>query len=453
MRYKSVTLVLLALLLSGCALFGGGSDEQLTTEADFSEINVLSFTDNRLIFEGKKRKKESLYIYDINKETLRRYPLSRKWEDDERREYIEGYGTVAVETDETNDRLVLTDGDGQTKQLFSLPSAHSLQFSVSPNKQWLAYWAGNGAHGELYIYDLQRQEQLVLASFSGEMPLEDVAWSPSGHYVMVRGSDVYQLSSKKKVLDFKGGRGYWSPARDELVAILKDQQAKPLPKNIKQTYGHSLVAYDLTVDEKESLYPEEAVQAAEDQKQDKENTVIFDDVVWDQSGRYFAFLTGVVNSDSVYYEKVHIMDPGGGFHHIENEQNLRPSSIADMVFSPGRQFFAYTANGLLKVLDISTQKTKVFDVYTYARTEGNPFISFSGGSTWVLGSRDVRRLSAGLEEKIVYESEDELMSFFVSNKADKMIVVKRNGDEYHLKLVPISEKEKKEGTDEAPNYP
>ena len=73
------------------------------------------------------------------------------------------------------------------------------------------------------------------------------------------------------------------------------------------------MTFDLSSGEKFELYP------AEGEKLEMPPLVL-DEVVWDDSGRLFAFSTGSVNGGEVTYDKVHIMDPQGGFHHVENDK-------------------------------------------------------------------------------------------------------------------------------------
>lgn len=449
-------MLIVSLISTGCTFFTAGQgDGEITTEARFERIQVHDFVQNRLVFEGTRDGKSSVYIYDMNEKSLTKRQSAVDWTSEKNRvHYLGDYGIVALKTGKGKDWLVLTGPNGDEKELVEAPAERSLQLSVAPDDDCLLYWTESAGESNIYIYDLQREQHQLVTRFSGRMTTDEVSWSGNGKYVMLKEQTVYRVPGGEEVLDFAGSDAAWSPVGDELLVLERDKDRGKLPKEIEKNYGHRIVKYDVLSGDKQQLFPVEK-EAPEVTEEDLAQGIplteplplILGELVWDEQGRFFAFATGKVNGELLQYEKVHVMDVQGGFHHVENEQNLRPSSIEDMSFSPNSDFFSYTANGLLKVLYIPTQKSKIFDVYTQMRNGEDRYLTYTKNDAWVMGSHEIRRLSSGLEEKSVYRSMDELMQFFVAASGESILVIEREGDQYQLKLVSLE----KEGEEKPEN--
>lgn len=436
MRLAVVYLLIVSLLSAGCSFFHAGQwDEWQTTEASFERIDVQHFAQNRLIFEGTRDGDSSVYIYDMNQKTLARNQGAVDLTDhSDSPHYLGVYGKVSIQKSGGKSRLILADQNGNEQELVHVSAEQSLGRSVSPNRGSLLYWTGNGSEGDVYLYDLERDEHVFVMKFSGPLQGDDISWSGNSKYVMLKERHVYRVPDGEEVLEIESAtQTCWSPVGDELLAIERDADGIELPQETNKNYGHRIVKYDVVDKEKHQLFPVQSEEVT------ISSPLILDEIVWGEQGRFFAFVTGRVNGEQVYYEQVHVMDPQGGFHHVENEQNSRPSAIEDIAFSPNGDFLSYTANGLLKVLSIPTQKSKVFDVYTQTQNDGNHYLIYNENEVWVLGNHEVRRLSSGLEEKSVYQSTDELLQLFVANDGESLLVIERESDQYELKLVSLEE--------------
>lgn len=447
MKRRAIIILIIALFSNGCAFFGIGSGrEEMTTEASFEQIRVQAFAQNRLVFEGTRRQETSHYIYDMNQKKLSQGSV--RWQQEQDRiHYLGGGGTIALQLDDGVDRLVWTDRNGHEQELAHTTSQRLLKFSVAPNDGSLVYWIENGSGGDFFIYDLEREKETFVASFTQPLHRDDIAWSVDGRYVMVLGQHVFQVPSGKDVWEVTGEQAVWSPVAPELLVLKKSADSVQPPKGVDIRYGHRIVKIDMQVKEEEQLFPQETTKEETTSYDDAVDAslepppLILDELVWDERGQLFAFLTGWVSEDQVHYEKVHVMDAQGGFHLIENEQNLRPSAIEGLSFSPDGDFFSYTAAGLLKVLYLPTQQSKIFDVFTQMQQEDSQFLEYSRNDVWVLSNNEIKRLGKGLEEKTVYRSPYELMQFFVSTNGQELLVIEREDDQYLLKLVSLLEEE------------
>lgn len=425
---------MISLVVAGCSLLGiGQHDEWQTENVQFDRIDVYSFEQDRLTFTGTRDGETSVYVYDMKAKTLIRKENSVNWVQSRDQVYYLGeHGKLTLNREGGRERLVLTNPDGMEKEVLHVSQGLSIRLSVSPNGKYIVYWTEDEGETEVHVYDVVRDEHTLLQNMSGTLKNDDVQWSANGGYVMLKQRDVYRVTGAEKVLTLeKAASASWSPARDQLVVLERDQDGVKLPREADKNYGHRIVTFDLSSGEKIELYPAEGEKL-------EIPPLVLDEVVWDDSGRLFAFSTGSVNGGEVTYDKVHIMDPQGGFHHVENEQNLRPSTVEDLTFSPDGTFFSYTANGLLKVLYIPTQQSKVYDVYTQLKDDYR-YLAYKANETWILGSHEIKRLGKGLEEKTVYRSSHELLQFFISDGGDHLLVVERVGDHFQLKLEPVLE--------------
>ncbi|WP_169835404.1 hypothetical protein [Novibacillus thermophilus] len=424
----------MSLFCTGCSFFHAGqNDVWQTTEADFEQIDVRHFAQNRLTFEGIRNGESSVYTYDMHEKTLTRNQGSVGWANsNDSFHYLGAYGKVTLQKSEAASSLILKDQDGNEKELVQVSAEQSLGLSVSPNRKSLLYWAGNGSESDVYLYDLERDEHAFVNNFSGLLQEEDVSWSGNSKYVMLEERQIYRVADGAEVMEIEdAAQTSWSPVSDELLVLERDADGMKLPGSVEKNYAHRIVKYDVFNKEKEQLFP----------RSEGPLPLILDEIVWGEQGRFFAFVTGSVNGEQVYYRQVHVMDPQGGFHHVENEQNARPFAIEDITFSPNGDFLSYTANGLLKVLYIPTQKSKVFDVYTQNQAADNRYLVYNRDEAWVMAGHEVRRLMSGLEEKSVYRSDEELLRFFVANDGESLLVIERKSDQYALKLVSLLEQE------------
>lgn len=438
MRLVSLLIAIFSLWITGCTWIGWGShDEIVTTEAEFEQIDVQQFTQNRLIFEGTKKGETAFYIYDMYQKTLSRQSEPVNWSHlDEDVYYLKNNGKVTIETNNGKDRLIWSTSDGEEREIGQASSEGSLLFSIAPDCGSLMYWQKSLDESDVYIYEFEREKRHFVDSFSGPLRPDDISWSGNGQYVMFKEREVYRLSDGGHVLQIDGVQARWSPVGDELLVLERDQSDLNVPQDVEIDYGHRIVKYDVLSKNRETLFPLE-------REEDEEHPpLVLSEPVWDDQGRFFAFVTGGVSGHQVYFEKVHVMDSQGGFHHVENEQNLRPSTIEKMSFSPDSAFFAYTAaNGLLKVLDIPSQKSKVFDVSPQLKYDDGRYLLYTADEAWVLGHHEIRRLSGGLEEKSVYRSEGELVRFFVASDGESLLVIERESDRYQLKYVTLHDGE------------
>ena len=432
---RITTVIIVILLVTGCRLFGSeGSGETMTTEASFTEISVKQFAHNRLVFEGVQKDEKAAYIYDMHQKTLTRKQGDIDWQqDDQRLRYLKDNRKLVLERSDNMERILLTDADGNDEQLVQAPINSGLQYSVAPNDASMLFWKIEGDETSLYLYDFIRGNEQKVTELSDMLDHDDIAWSTNGKYVMVNKRSVYSVPEGKEVLELRGGFASWSPTAAQLLIVEQDANNIKPPEDVDIAYGHRIIRLDMLSGEKAQLFPV---------KPDVEPLpLILDQPVWDQQGRYFAFITGSISGEQIVYEKVHVMDVSGGFHHVENEQNLRSSVIAGLSFDPSSNLFSYTAGGLLKVLHLPTQLSKVFDVYTQMQQEDSHYLKYSDHDAWVLADGEIKRLSNDLEEKTVYRSSHELRDFFVQSNGNQLLVIERDSDQYHLKLISLLEEE------------
>lgn len=448
MRFASILIVIISLLSTGCTWIGWGSGgEIVTAEVEFEQIDVQQFTQDRLIFEGTQKGESAFYIYDMHQKTLSRQSESIQWlHHDEEVYYLGSNGKVTVDTNDGKDRLVWTTPDGDEREI-ETSSEGPLLFSVAPDHRSVLYWQESLDESEVYSYEFDREKRQLIDSFSGPLRPHDISWSGDGKYIMLKEQEVYRLSDGERVLQIDGVQARWSPVAGELLVLERDQSDLSVPRDVEIDYGHRIVKYDVLSQNRATLFP---LGREED---DEHPSLVLSEPVWDGQGRFFAFVTGGVSGHQVYFEKVHVMDTQGGFHHVENEQNLRPSTIKKMSFSPDSTFFAYTAaNGLLKVLDIPSQKSKVFDVSPQLKYDDDRYLLYHADEAWILGHHEIRRLSGDLEEKSVYRSKGELVRFFVASDGESLLVIERESDRYRLKYVTLHNGEAPSEASEALKY-
>lgn len=428
-------MMVISIIMSGCALFHADRDEVRTTEATFTQIEVIDFAQDRLKFTAAKGGTRAEYTYDIHDKKLSRHPHhSDDGEKAETVQYVDAFGKVTLETGARNSRLLLTDREGNETALVRAPVQEGLQFTVSPDRSCLLYWMRKDRESRVYLYDVAENTHTLIGNFTGDLNEEAVSWAESGRYVLIQNRYVYQTADGAEVLAIDAVEANWTPGSDALLVIEEADDAPALPPDTEAVYGHRLVKYDVPSGDKAQLFPaqnnnEEAASAAP--------VLISDELVRDESGKFFSFVTGRVQGDRVVEDRVHVMDVHGGFHHIENEQNLRPAAIEGVTFSPNSTFLSYTVGGLLKVLHIPSQKSKVFDVYTHVQSEDSRFFTYNDNDMWIAGSHEIRRLSEGWEEKVIYRAADEIYDFFVSADGEQLLLIEQDSGEYTLKLVSL----------------
>lgn len=432
MRSTICLIGVIALLCSGCMFGSGPSDFRNTTEMTFRDIEVQQFEHNRLLFKGTKKNHTETYIYDLSQETLLITQNDHLLTPQQKRTYYLGeYGKLSHVADKDKNRLVLErSAHRDPEDIVNVPQRIDLGVSVSPNQESFLYWTMNDGQSQLYLYDLDQGVSEKVDGFPGKIRSEDIAWSATGDYFLLKSRQVFRSSDGKNVLTIPNGQAYLSPSRDELIALEKAEKKGKSSLEIDRFYGHRIVKYTLGTGEAEPLFSSSSGENI---------TLIFDQLVWDHQGLFFAFVTGDVRDEQIFYEKIHIMDVAGGFHHVENEQNLLPTSVTDLSFNPSSHFFTYTANGLLKVLYIPTQRTKLFDVYAQMQNQNNHYMIYGRDAVWVLESHAIKKLGHDLEEKTVYETKDELLSFYVDSNEHKLMVIERNGEQHEMRLITLNE--------------
>ena len=144
------------------------------------------------------------------------------------------------------------------------------------------------------------------------------------------------------------------------------------------------------------------------------------EVVWDPTGEICAFVTGKQEQDEVFYEKVHVMDRKL-FHFIESEQNLIPSQLSNLRLSMGGQYLSYEMNGILKLINLQSQESRVYDVYTQGKRSEAGYIHYDENGVWLAQNHAILFVAGDMEEKEVYRTPHPLLGFYLSSDSDKLL--------------------------------
>ena len=156
---------------------------------------------------------------------------------------------------------------------------------------------------------------------------------------------------------------------------------------------------------------------------------------WDPAGRYLAFPTGKQQDGEIFFEEVHVTD-GKIFHYVESEQNLLSTRLKHLTLSPGGDYLCYAINGILKLVDLRTLESRVYDVYNQVQSDSE-YVRFDPGGVWLAQNHEILFVKDNMEEREVYRTRQKVLGFHLSGKRDKLLVREESAKGQVLKLIDL----------------
>jgi hypothetical protein len=259
-----------------------------------------------------------------------------------------------------------------------------------------------------------------------------VEWSPSGKYILVGGNRIYRASDGRIAQRLNGTAGTWSPERDRLLYVAQNRSAPgretPLPAEV---LGQQVWLFDLDTNKRQRVY-----QAPGEEW-------VFQGLTWDPEGRFFAFPTGKRIDRKWVVQEVHVMD-GKMFHYVENEQNELPTELKHLLLSEDGRYVSYAANGILKLINLRTQESRVYDVTMQVQRDQSEFVRYDPRGVWLGQTHRILHVSDTMEEEEIYRSQHPLAGFYLSSRRDRMLVMEEGSQGTQLRLIDLLSHRKEE---------
>ncbi|MDR6225825.1 hypothetical protein [Desmospora profundinema] len=405
------------------------SPPEVVSEAVFNEIIPYHDQENLFFFQGDTSGRKDDYVFNMDSGEWKRDDGSYESISDESVHLLKEGHRLRVETDDFGRRLVLEWAHGEQSEVGRIPDSGQPLF-VSPVKDAFVY-IGEGQKGwNLTLFRLDQAKAVPVledVSHSYLQPTESVQWSPSGEYMLLNNQWIVSAKDGDLIHKLEGSAATWSPVHDAILYVpFSDGKApygngdngQPVP------LGNSLVLWDMKTASATTLH-----RASEDEP-------ILGKPVWDSTGRYFSFPTGRELDGEWFFAQVHVMD-GRRFHYMENEQNVAPTKLTHLTLSPGGEYLSYSVNGVLKLINLNTQESRVYD---HSFADDGPYrtsVRFDPDGVWLARDHEVVFVAENMEEKIVYQTSRKLLGFYLSSSADRLLVMEEMADGQRLRLINL----------------
>ncbi|MFD1428125.1 hypothetical protein JOD24_002576 [Kroppenstedtia sanguinis] len=397
-------------------------------EADFLEITPYLFQNDRFYFWGKTKNSSGYYIFNAKKNQLKKVNWTDRYGDSKAVHHLGDGSKIQILDNKKDRQLFLERGDQMVKVSDSLPLVKEPVF-ISPKGNAFVYCEKSGSKWVLRLYSLQSGEDEVLVKGVKETTVsgEDWgSWSADGRYLLV-GNEVYRGSDGKRVYTLAGGyTGVWSPKGARLVYVVPPQNRKNSEN--KSEERPSLLGKRVAV-----LHPDRG--KTETLHRTVKGSWIVGHPVWDPTGRYLAFPTGKSQDGETFFEAVHVID-GKMFHYVESEENLLSTRLKHLTLSPGGDYLCYAVNGILKLVDLRTLESKVYDVYNQVQNDPD-YVRFDPGGVWLAQNHKILFVKDNMEERAVYQTHQKVLGFYLSEKRDKLLVREESEKGQVLKLIDL----------------
>ncbi|SMO76467.1 hypothetical protein [Melghirimyces algeriensis] len=396
-------------------------------EATFQKVVPYFFKEDRFYFWGQKDKESGYYIFDLKSEKLIKEDWTHKY-GDSKGVYRVGKKFKVRINDKKSERSLMLEGHQTRKKISGSLPLLKKPVSVSPAGNFFVYaeQAESGLNLHLYIVEAEKDillnKEVEPSKVSGE---QWVQWSAEGEYFLIDHT-LYRSKDGKPVKKLDGHAAVWAPDGARLVYVESPKKQVDDRKDSKERpfiLGTRLMILDMESGKLQRLYETEAEQW------------IVGKAVWDPSGRYVSFPTGKKINEETYFEKVHVTD-GKMFHYTENEQNLMPTRLNHLTLSPNGDYLSYAVNGILKLIDLRTQESKVYDVYHQVQSDPD-YVRFDPKGVWLVQNREILFVADNMEEKRVYQTDKQVLGFNLSSQRKKLLVREESKEGQILRLVDL----------------
>lgn len=256
-----------------------------------------------------------------------------------------------------------------------------------------------------------------------------VQWSSKGGFFLVDGRHVYRTKDGKKVRTLPGQEGAWSNAGTDLAYITRGNR----PSQETSLLGNKVVIWNAETGDEQVIYESEPEKW------------ILRRISWDPDGRYLAFPVGQKENGGLQFQEVHVTD-GKLFHYVEKEQNLLPYRLENVLLSKGGNYLSYSANGILKLINLKTQESQVYDVYTQEQQDQTEYIRYDPQGVWLSQTHEILFVARNMEEKRVYWTDNRVKGFYLSSHRDRILVMEEEKKGHKLRLIQL-------GKDGRPHLP
>ncbi|GGA50693.1 hypothetical protein GCM10007416_24850 [Kroppenstedtia guangzhouensis] len=434
-RWKRCGLpVLLLLLLCGGVIWFGwvtGRDAGppgVLFEAEFREVTPYLFQNDHLYFWGKTKSSSGYYIFDVKNNRLKKVNWTNQYGDSNAVHHLGDGIKIHIRDSKKDRKLFLERGGRMVKVSDSLPLVKE-PVSLSPKGNAFVYCEKSGSKLTLHLYTVQSGRAVILkkgveeAAVSGE---EWANWSADGRYLLI-GNEIYRSADAKRVYTLAGGHtGVWSRQGARLAYVVSPQKRKNNEENPEERpvlLGSRVSVFHPDHGKTETLY--RAVKGS----------WIVGQPAWDPAGRYLAFPTGKQQDGEIFFEEVHVTD-GKIFHYVESEQNLLSTRLKHLTLSPGGDYLCYAINGILKLVDLRTLESRVYDVYNQVQSDSD-YVRFDPGGVWLAQNHEILFVKDNMEEREVYRTRQKVLGFHLSGKRDKLLVREESAKGQVLKLIDL----------------
>ncbi|MFD1409373.1 hypothetical protein ACFQ49_14680 [Kroppenstedtia eburnea] len=433
-RWKRCGLpVLLLLLLCGGVIWFGwvtGRDAGppgVIYEAEFQEVTPYLFQNDRFYFWGKTKSSSGYYIFDVKRNRLKKVNWTDRYGDSRAVHHLGDGSKIQIKDYKKDRKLFLERGGRMVKVSDSLPLVKE-PVSISPKGNAFVYCEKSGSKLTLHLYTVQSGQDVALTKGVAETTVsgeEWVSWSADGRYLLI-GNEIYR-GDGKRVYTLAGGQtGVWAPKGARLAYVVSPRNGKNSdgkPEERPAFLGSRVAVLHPDRGKTETLY--RAVKGS----------WIVGQPAWDPAGRYLAFPTGKQQDGETFFEEVHVID-GKIFHYVESEQNLLSTRLKHLTLSSGGDYLCYAVNGILKLVDLRTLESRVYDVYNQVQSDPD-YVRFDPGGVWLAQNHEILFVKDNMEERKVYRTQQKVLGFHLSGKRDKLLVREESAKGQVLKLIDL----------------
>ncbi|OYD06998.1 WD40 repeat domain-containing protein [Paludifilum halophilum] len=429
--FMGLALVLVGFFWTVWYLGQDDSSPEVLKEAVFSKIVPYLFRNERFYFWGEVNGQGDYYVFDLKKARLRKEDWIREYGDNEKVYRLNDRYTLDIQTRNGSRSLLLEDSSGNRKRVTDHLPQGKQPLSIAESGEAFVYAEEAGGKVDLYLYRIGTKDPVALSQSVSPDQLERprwVQWSGDGKYVLVSGRWVYRVKDGGLERTLPGTGGTWSPQGDRLAYIGSEGKDKPseedFPTERTSPRGKKVVLWNAGTGDERVIFRAESEQW------------VVREVAWDPEGRYLAFPTGKQEKDETTFEEIHVMD-GKAFHYVESEQNLMPTRLENMLLSKGGNYLSYSVNGILKLINLNTQESRVYDVYTQEEQDQTEYIRYDPGGVWLGQTHAILYVADNMEEKQVYRTPLQITGFYLSSRRDKLLVIEELTEGQKLRLIRL----------------
>jgi hypothetical protein len=403
------------------------SPPEVLAEAVFNQVIPYNDQEDLFFFWGEADGQQGHYVLDFRTGEFRQDDEPSFSLSDERIQPLENGHHVRIENNGSKRRLVVESSGGARTVLGTVPASGS--FQVSPKKDAFVYMAEVREGWGLFLFRLDPfQPMPLLQEVSPALSdrSEPAQWSPSGKYLLIDDQWIVSAEDGRLLHRLSATVAIWSPMEDVILFVPSGEGTSDRVGNedVPLPYGNRLALWDIKTKAQSILYE------AGDQE------AILGKPVWDGTGRYFAFATGVQEDGEWFYSQVHVMDKKR-FHYVESEQNVSPTRLTHLTVSPGGQYLSYSVNGVLKLIHLGTQESRIYEQKVDDEQTQWSSVRFDPKGVWLAREHEVVFITENMEEKRVYHSRRPLLGFMLSSSGNRLLVMEEMANGQRLRLINL----------------